>query len=217
MSEITLKAKKRDDYKEGTLNQLRKKGIIPGVYYGHGVDNINIAATEIDLRPIIFTTESHIVNLKFEDDKSSLSCILKNVQFHPVSDKPLHFDLFALKEGEVITIEVSVHLTGNAPGVKDGGVLQHILHKLEIETLPSNIPSHIDVDISSLHMNDSIKVSDLKLENIKVLNDENASIVAVVQPTVEKEVAPAEGAEAPAEPEVISKSKKDDEEEEKKK
>ncbi|MEP7145456.1 MAG: 50S ribosomal protein L25 [bacterium] len=216
MSEITLKAKKRDDYKEGTLNQLRKKGIIPGIYYGHGIENINIAATEIDLRPVIYTTESHIVNLKFEDDKSPLSCILKNVQFHPVSDKPLHFDLIALKEGETITIEVSVHLIGNAPGVKDGGVLQHILHKLEIETLPSNIPSHIDVDISGLNMNDSIKVSDLKVENIKILNDENASIVAVVQPTVEKEPEPEEG-EAAAEPEVISKSKKDEEEDEKKK
>ncbi len=216
MSEITLKAKKREDYKEGTLNQLRKKGIIPGIYYGHGVDNISIAATEIDLRPIIFTTESHIVNLKFEDDKSPLSCILKNVQFHPVSDKPLHFDLIALKEGETITIEVSVHLVGNAPGVKDGGVLQHILHKLEIETLPSNIPSHIDVDISNLHMNDSVKVGDLKQENIKILNDENASIVAVVQPTIEKEVVP-EAAETPEEPEVISKSKKDDEEAEEKK
>jgi len=216
MSEINLKVKKREDYKEGTLNQLRKKGIIPGIYYGHGVDNINIAATEIDLRPVIFTTESHIVNLRFEDDKAPLSCILKNVQFHPVSDKPLHFDLIALKEGETVTIEVSVHLVGNAPGVKDGGVLQHILHKLDVETLPSNIPSHIDVDVSNLNMNDSFKVSDLKLENITILNDENASIVAVVQPTIEKEVVPEEG-ETPAEPEVISKSKKDDEEEEKKK
>jgi large subunit ribosomal protein L25 len=215
MSEITLKAKKREEFKDETLNQLRKKGIIPGIYYGHGVGNINIAATELDLRPIIYTTESHIVNLKFNEDKP-LSCILKDVQFHPVTDKPLHFDLFALKEGEMIAIEVSVHLTGNAPGVKDGGVLQHILHKLEIECLPANIPSHIDVDISNLNMNDSVKVSDLKIENVKIMNDENASIVAVVPPTIEKEVVP-EVAEGPVEPEVISKSKKEDEEKEEKK
>lgn len=212
MSEITLKAKKREEYKESTLNQLRKKGIIPGVYYGHGVDNINIAATENDLRPVIYTTESHIINLNFDD--KSLSCILKDVQFHPVSDKPLHFDLIALKEGEEITIEVSVHITGNAPGVKEGGVLQHMLHKLEIQCLPKNIPSHIDVDVSNLNMNDSIKVGDLKLENVTILNEENASVVSVVPPTVEKET-PAEGEEAPTEPEVISKAKKDDEEKEK--
>jgi len=212
MSEITLKARKREEYKESTLNQLRKKGIIPGIYYGHGVENITIAANELDLRPVIYTTESRIVNLKFEDDKS-FSCILKDVQFHPVSDKPLHFDLIAIKEGEVINIEVSVHLTGTAVGVREGGMLQHILHKLDIECLPSNIPSHVDIDISGLNINDSFKVSDLKLENIKILNDENASIVSVVPPVVEKEPEVVETAEGPAEPEVISKAKKEDEEE----
>ncbi len=215
MSEINLKAKKREEYKEATLNQIRKKGVIPGIYYGHGVDNISIAATEIDLRPIIYTTESRIVNLSLDGDGTSYSCILKDVQFHPVTDKPLHFDLIAIKEGETITIEVSVHLIGNPQGVRDGGTIQHILHRLEVECLPSNIPSHIDVEISHLNINDAIKVGDLKLENIKILNDENASIVAVVPPTVEKVVTPEEAAEAPAEPEVISKSKKDDEEKEK--
>ena len=99
MSEINLKAKKREEYKEATLNQLRKKGVIPGIYYGHGVNNISIAATEIDLRPIIYTTESHIVNMSIDGDNSNYSCILKDIQFHPVTDKPLHFDLIALKEG----------------------------------------------------------------------------------------------------------------------
>lgn len=212
MSEITLKAQKRDEHKGNTLNQLRKKGIIPGIYYGHGVENIHLAANELELRPIIFTTESHIVNLKFADESSTFSCILKDVQFHPVTEKPLHFDLIALKEGETITIEVSVHLIGNPQGVRDGGTIQHILHKLEVECLPSNIPSHIDVEISHLNMNESVKVGDLKLENIKILNDENASIVSVVPPIVEKEPE-VEAVEGPAEPEVISKSKKEDEEE----
>lgn len=212
MAEITLNARKREEYKESTLNQLRKKGIIPGIYYGYQVENIVIAASELDLRPIIYTTESRIVNLKFDDDKS-FSCILKDVQFHPVSDKPLHFDLIAIKEGEVMNIEVSVHLIGTPIGVREGGMLQHILHKLDVECLPSNIPSHIDVDISDLNINDSFKVGDLKLDNIKILNEENASIVSVVPPVVEKEPEVAETAEGPAEPEVISKSKKEDEEE----
>ena len=211
MAEITLKAKKKEAILTGTLNQLRKSGVIPGIYYGHGVGNISITATESDLRPIIYTTESHIVNLSLEGESAPLSCILKDVQFHPVSDKPLHFDLFALKAGETITIEVSVHLIGNAVGVKDGGGLQHILHKLQIECLPKNIPSHIDVDVSGLNMNDAVKVGDLNLENITILNDENSSIVAVVPPTVEKEVV-SEDADAPAEPELVSKSKKDGEE-----
>lgn len=211
MSEITLNAFKREDHKELTLNQLRKKGIIPGIYYGHGIENISLAANELDLRPVIYTTESHIINLKFNEG-NTLSCILKNVQFHPVSDKPLHFDLIALKEGETINIEVSLHLVGNAIGVREGGMLQHMLHKIEIECIPKNIPSHIDVDITQLNIGDSIKVSDLKVENIKILNDENASVVSVVAATVEK--AAAEGEETASEPEVISKSKKDSVDEE---
>jgi len=133
----------------------------------------------------------------------------QDVQFHPVSDKPLHFDLIALKEGETINIEVSVHLVGNSIGVREGGVLQHNLHKLDIECLPSNIPSHIDVDIAGMNIGDSFKISDLKLDNVTILNDSNASIVAIVAASVEKEVA-TDGTEAPAEPEVISKAKKDD-------
>jgi large subunit ribosomal protein L25 len=142
---------------------------------------------------------------------------MKDVQFHPVSDKPLHFDLIALKEGETIQIEVSVHLVGNAIGVKEGGVVQHILHKLDVECLPKNIPSHIDVDVSELNVNDSLKVGDIKADNFKILNEETASVVSVVPPTVEKEVLPEVTDEEPTEPEVIGKAKKDDEESDKEK
>lgn len=210
MSEITLNAQKREDVGNLTLNQMRKKGLIPGVYYGHGVEGINIAANELDLRPVIFTTESNIVSLKVNDN--TYSCILKDVQFHPLTDKPVHFDLIALKEGEEITIEVNVHLTGNAIGVKEGGVLQHNLHKLEIQCLPKDIPSHIDVDVSGLSVNDSVKVADIKIDNVKIMNDEGTTIAAVVPPTVTKESVEGATEEGPSEPEVLSKGKKDEEE-----
>lgn len=183
--------------------------MIPGIYYGHGVDGLSIAASLNDLRPVIYTTESNIVNLKVQDDV--YPCILKDVQFHPLTERPLHFDLIALREGEEITIEVSVHLAGNAAGVKEGGILQHVLHKLEVQCLPKFIPSHIDVEVSGLGINDSIKVSDIKIDNVKILNDENAVVAAVVPPTVVKETT--ETAEAgPAEPEVLSRGKKEEEE-----
>ncbi len=209
MSEITLVARKREEFTDVTLNQMRRNGYVPGIYYGHGVEGINIAAAENDLRPVIFTTESNIVNLKVQD--ASYPCILKDVQFHPLTDKPVHFDLLALKEGEEITLEINVHLTGNAAGVKEGGVLQHTLHKLEVECLPKFIPSHIDVEISALGIGDSIKVSDVKIDNVKIKNDEGAVIVAVVPPTVVKEAAET-AEETPSEPEVLSKGKKEDEE-----
>ena len=219
MPEIQLKAEKRTEFKKSIARTYRRKGFIPGVFYGTGEQSIPIAITELSLRPLIYSSESQIVNLEIEGENKPYSCILKEVQYDPINTKPIHFDLLALREGETINIEVTVHLRGNAPGIKEGGIIQHILHKLDIECLPQNIPAHIDVDISNLNINDSIKVSDLTLEGIKILNDENAAIVSVLPPTLIEEEKPAEAevaatAEAPAEPEVISKGKKEKEAEE---
>ena len=215
MAEIQLKAEKRTIIKRSTSRTYRKNGLIPGIFYGVGEGNIPIAINELALRPIIYSSESHIVSLEIEGESKPLSCILKDVQFDPIHTRPIHFDLIALKEGESINIEVNIKLTGTAPGIKEGGILQHILHKLDIKCLPQFIPSHIDVDISNLGISDSIKVGDLKFEGIEILNDENAAVVSLLHPTVVEEVKPEVTAEAAAtaEPEVISKGKKEKEEE----
>jgi large subunit ribosomal protein L25 len=215
MAEIILKAARRTEFKKSISNQMRKAGEIPGVYYSFGEQPIPIKSTELALRPLVFTSESNIVSLQIEGESKPISCILKDTQFEPISGRIIHFDLLGLKEGEAITIEISVILKGSAIGVKEGGIVQHNLHKLEIKCLPQNIPPHIDVDITNLGIGDSIKVSDLKFEGIEILNDENASIISVVPPTIEakpEEAVVAEG-EAPAEPEVISKGKKEEAEE----
>ena len=215
MAEIILKAERRTDLKKSTSNQMRKAGTIPGIFYSFGEEPISIKVNELALRPLVFTSESHLVSLHIEGESKPISCILKDTQFEPITSRIIHFDLLGLKEGEKLTIEVSIILKGAAIGVKEGGIVQHNLHKLQIECLPQNIPPHIDVDISGLNIGDSIKVSDIKYEGIEILNDENASIVSVVPPTLE-EVKPeevvAEG-EAPAEPEVIAKGKKEEAEE----
>ncbi len=211
MSEINLKAEKRSDFKRSTSRQLRKSGFVPGVYYIHGGDNIAIKAPELSLRPVISTTESRVINLDI--DGEIRQCILKDVQFDPVTSKLIHFDLLGLKAGEKIRVEVPVKLSGNPIGIKEGGLLQFIMHKLEINCLPQNLPSHIDLEVSGLGIGDSIKVSDVKLENIEFLDDEHAVIVSVVPPTLVAEETPAAETEAPAEPEVITKGKKEEESE----
>ena len=120
-----------------------------------------------------------------------------------------------MKKGETIHLEVNVIVKGSAIGVKEGGVLQHVLHKLDVQCLPKDIPSHIEVDVSELAIGDSIKVSSIKLENVTILNDENSSIASVVPPTVEvePEVEEAELEEGEEEPEVIGKGMKDEGEE----
>lgn len=215
MPEITLEAKKRTEFKKSISKEIRKSGMIPGVLYGAGGENIPIVATELSLRPIIDTSESYVINVSIEGDKKSTECILKDVQFEPLNNKPIHFDLLALRRGETIQLEVNVIVKGSAIGVKEGGVLQHAMHKLEIQCLPKDIPSHIEIDVSELKIGDSIKVSSIKLENVTILNDENAAIAIVVPPTVEKEpeVEEAELEEGEEEPEVIGKGKKDEGEE----
>ncbi|MCX6165390.1 MAG: 50S ribosomal protein L25 [Ignavibacteriae bacterium] len=216
MAEIILKAERRTDFKKSISNQMRKAGFIPGIYYSFGEEPISIKVNELALRPLVFTSESNIVSLQIEGEKKPISCILKDTQFEPVTGRIIHFDVLGLKEGEKLTIEVSLILKGSAIGVKEGGIVQHNLHKLEIECLPQNIPPHIDVDITNLNIGDSIKVSDIKIEGIEILNELNASIVSVVPPVIEAkpEEVVVEG-EVPAEPEVISKGKKEETEEKK--
>lgn len=211
MSELTLKAAKRSGFKRSTSRQMRKDGFVPGIYYINGGENIAIKAHELALRPVVFTDESHIINLEVEGETKPYSCILKDVQFDPITSRLIHFDLLGLKEGEMINLEIPVSLHGNAQGVKDGGILQHVLHKLEVKCLPQNIPSHIDIEIGGLLIGDAIKVGDIKIENVEILNDENATVVSVVPPTTQAtEAAPAAEEGTAAEPEVITKGKKEE-------
>lgn len=212
MAEITLKAQKREQFKKSISKALRKSGFVPGIVYGHKEANIPIKATELSLRPIVFSSEAQVVKLEIEGENQPINCILKDTQFEPLSGRLIHFDLLTLKAGEKITIEVPVILKGSAVGVKEGGLLQHILHKLEVECSSQNIIPHIDVDITNLKIGDSIKVSDIKIEGIRILNDETAAIVAVIPPTVTTAEAEAATAET-AEPEVIGKGKKEEPEE----
>jgi len=218
MPDISLKVKKRSEFKKSKSKEYRNSGMIPGVLYGASEKNTPIIASEISLRPIIDTSESYIIILDIEGEKKKANCILKDVQFEPLKNKPIHFDLLALRKGEAIHIEVNILINGTAIGVKEGGVLQQVIHKLDIQCLPKDIPSHVEIDVSELNIGDSIKVSDIKLENVTILNDENSAVAIVVPPTIEKEPEVEEEVEEEGEeePEVISKGKKEEGEEEKK-
>jgi large subunit ribosomal protein L25 len=214
MSEIAVSAEVRKDLGKQAKRLLRE-GKVPGVYYGHGKSNIMIAMNELTLQPLYKASAAKVINLTL-DDGSAHTCILRDVQFDPVTDKPIHFDLFGLSENEELTIEVPVTVVGTAKGVRDGGILQHILHRLRISCLPKNIPDKLEINVESLEMNKSVHVKDLTIPNVKVLENENSTVVAVVPPTILKEAEAAPGAlpaeaAAPAEPEVIAKGKKPEE------
>ena len=214
MSEVVLQAEVRTHTGKRT-KAMRRSGKIPGEYYSRGEKNIHIAATPFGLKPLIYTSEAHIVSLKLDNGESK-TCVLRNVQFDPVSELPIHFDLQGVRADEELTIEVPVMLTGTPKGVKDGGTVQHVMHRLKVSCLPKFIPDHIEVNITELGINQSVHIRDIKVDNVKILESESSTIVAVVPPTILKEETPADAAAATtlAEPEVIAKGKKPEEGEE---
>lgn len=212
MSEITVQAEVRKTA-GSKLKALRAAGKVPGIYYGHGQANIPVALPELTLRPLYKTSATHVINLKL-DDGSSHTCILRDIQFDPLTDRPIHFDLFGLNAEEELTIDIPVVLTGTPQGVKDGGTLQHVIHKLRVSCLPKNIPDHIEVNVENLKINTSVHVRELVVPNVTILENESSTVVAVVPPTILKEPEPGVAATAeaaPAEPEVIARGKKPEE------
>ena len=211
MKEITIEAEIRD--KAGKHpRQLRREGKVPGVYYSSGEENISLMVSDKSLKPLIFTSEAHVINLKLGGG-STKSCIVREIQFDPVTDEPIHFDFLGLRPDRKINIEVPVIITGGIPaGVREGGILHHFIHRLRVSCLPKDIPEHIEVSAENLVINQFVHVSDLKVENVTILENETSPIVGVMPPAKEIEATPA-AAEETVEPEVIGKGKKTDEEE----
>jgi len=205
MADYSLAAKKRVKSTNGAVNQMRRDGEIPGVYYAKGKEAVAISVKENSFKPLVYTSETHMVNLTI-DSEAPVRCVVKDVQFHPVTDRIIHFDLQGVSADELITLEVPVVLSGKAVGVNDGGVLTQVLHKLEVECLPKYVPEHLEVEVTNLHLGKSIHVGDLKFENISILNAVDAIVVTVTAPRGE------EVTTEPVETEVIGKGKSEDKE-----
>ncbi|HUL45249.1 MAG TPA: 50S ribosomal protein L25 [Bacteroidota bacterium] len=210
MQEILLEAEIRKDV-GGNTKAMRREGKVPGIFYIHGEKNIPVIVPERSLKPLIFTSETHIINLKLNDGTGK-ECILRDIQFDPLTDRPIHFDLQGVRADEEITVEIPVTLTGGTPvGVRDGGILQQVIHRLKISCLPKDIPEHIEVHVEDLKINHFVHIRDIKIPNITILGNEDSSVAGVVPPTIEKEPEPGVVAEEAAEPEVIAKGKKPEE------
>jgi len=216
METTLLEAKQRTNLNKSERKKIRREGRIPGVIYSKQIKPITIEVAENALKPLVFTAKAHLISLKLTGHEDQ-ECIIKDVQFDPVTDKIVHFDLIGLIKGEKLEIEVPVQLKGTAAGIKEGGVLQNPLHRLSVKCFPKDIPDHLEIEISQLNIGDAIHVSDLVFDNIEILNPKEAVIVSVVHPKIQEEpvaVEAVEGVEVPAEPEVIGKGKADTEEEE---
>jgi len=213
MEKVVIEAEKRVKIDKASRSALRKEGKVPAIFYSKHHEPMPVQFSERSIHPYVFTAKTSLITLNVEGHEE-LDCIIKDVQFDPVSEKIVHIDLLGLKKGEKIQIEVPVQLVGNAIGIKEGGILQHTLHKVQIECLPVDIPEHLEIDVTDLKLGHAIHAGDLKFDNFILLNSPEAIIAAVTHPKIEKEETPAAGETPEAvEPEVISKGKPQDKEE----
>lgn len=180
MAELTLRAEKREVSTQGALKQLRKNAKVPGIYYTSDSTPLPISVEETDIRKFVYTKEAHIALFEMEGQEP-LRAIVKEVQFDPLTDKIVHFDLLGMTVGQTLQLEIPVSLEGQPIGVREGGVLQQFMYKLDVECLPKNIPDQITLDISELNIGDSILVRDLSFDDFEVLNADTVMVVSVAK------------------------------------
>jgi large subunit ribosomal protein L25 len=223
----TLKVKPREVFGSRASRRLRREGFVPGVVYGHGGEARPFQVSDRELRHLL--AEGHtLLDLEVEGAKP-VPVVVKEQQHHPIRDAVLHVDFHEVRLDEEIQAEVPIELEGadQAPGVREGGVLEHVTREITVEALPTEIPERFTVDVSGMEINDTIQLSVLTPPSgVKFVVDdpEEITIATLSPPRVEEEPepeveeeaelvgeegeevpegeeAPAEGEEAPAEAE----------------
>ncbi len=210
-----IAAKPREGkFNKNAARRVRVAGLIPAVVYGAGQEAIAVTVDPKAITKILHSESGHntIFDLNIEGGAAAKAMIV-DWQNEPIKGKLLHIDMKRIAMDKAMRVSVPVQLTGVPVGVRtQGGILDHVLREVEIECLPSDIPSHIDVDVSNLELNQAIHIADLPhSDKVKFLGEEDATVahVTVIKETVE-DVAAAAAAAAPAEPEVAKKGKTDE-------
>ena len=208
--------------KPGTKNEarrVRREGKIPAVVYGAGKDSLPVSVDPRVVIRILNSESGHNTIFDLTLDGEKTKAMIVDWQYEPIKGRLLHIDLKRIALDKVLTVSVPIELRGEAEGVKtQGGILEQMLREVEIECLPADIPSHIELDVSQLTFGKVLRVSDLpRSDKIKFLTDENQPVAHVTSVKEEVVATPeavaAEAAAAPAEPEVIKKGKQETEEE----
>jgi large subunit ribosomal protein L25 len=162
----SLKAAPRARSGTGRLKQMRREGWVPSVIYGKGTENINLKVDAKTFADLLANSSSEniLVNLEIEGHGTRLA-FLQSVQHDSLSGKTLHADFRSIDEKTAITAHIPTHLNGESAGVKAGGLIEQYVHAIEITCLPNDLPESIEVDISGLHIGDSLHIGDITYPN----------------------------------------------------
>ncbi|EJG0135284.1 50S ribosomal protein L25/general stress protein Ctc [Staphylococcus pseudintermedius] len=201
----------------GDLRKIREAGKVPAVVYGYGTKNVSVKVDEVEFIKLIREVGRNGV-IELGVGSKQIKVMVSDYQYDSLKNQITHIDFLAINMTEERTVEVPVHLIGEAPGAKEGGVVEQPLFNLEITATPDSIPEYIEVDISELNINDSLSVADIKVSgDFTIENEAEDTIVSVVAPTeepTEEEIEAMEGASTQEEPEVVGESSEEEAKEE---
>lgn len=182
MKEISIAGKKREALGKKASKALRKEGYVPCNLYGEQkVDGkpvaLSFAVAFTELRKLIYTPHIYVVALDIDGEKHT--AIMKEIQFHPVTDAPLHVDFYEVNDQKPITIGIPVKLNGLAQGVRDGGRMNLSIRKINVTAPYQQIPEHLDIDVTALRIGKSIKVGELSFEGLEMATSKDVVVCSI--------------------------------------
>ncbi|MDA8886452.1 50S ribosomal protein L25 [Bacteroidia bacterium] len=196
MKVIALKGEERSGLGKSATKKVRNEGKVPCVIYGKG-ENHHFTVYQADFKHLVFTPNTYLVKVSV-GDMTKLAKV-QEVQFHPVSEDIVHADFYEVDAENPISIEVPVKVVGTSPGVRGGGKLQLKIKKLNVMGLIADLPEFIEVNIDELEIGKSVKVGEISVDKLQLLDSENNSIVSCIVTRAAKSAAGSEGDEAEGE------------------
>jgi len=176
MKTIAISGSPRENVGKRDAKELRYEGKVPAVLYG-GKAQVHFAVDAAALKNLLYSPEANFVDITVGDLKAQ--AIVKDAQFHPLTEQVLHVDFYELDENKPLTMEIPVKLTGTSPGVKMGGKLVQQLRKLRVKALPKNMPQFVEVSLEPLEVGKSVRVRDLQFADFQIMNVAEDTVVAV--------------------------------------
>jgi large subunit ribosomal protein L25 len=193
MKSISISGSVRQNVGKRDAKELRYEGKVPCVLYG-GKEQVHFSVFEADLKHLVYTPEVYFVDLSIDGKKYRAT--MQDIQFHPLTDLINHIDFLEIDENKPVTMMLPVKFVGSSPGVKMGGKLVHKIKKLKVRGLPKDMTDNVVINIDNLELGKMIRVSDVKVENLTILDAKSNSIVSVETSRALREAAAAEAKEA---------------------
>ncbi len=199
MKEINVKGQKRSDLGKKASKEMRKEGMIPCNLYGEAKDAngqpeaVAFMVPMAELRKVVYTPHIYVINLDIDGKKHT--AIMKELQFHPVTDALLHVDFFEINEKKDISIGIPVNLVGHAQGVRDGGRMSLSIRKLVVKAPYKQIPEKLDIDVTAMTIGKSIKAGELNFDGLEIITPKDVVICSIKMTRAAAAAAAAAGTE----------------------